>query len=267
MKTPYLYFGRKGYHAIAAVVNGVYPALTIANSGMMPILKADSVLPSLTGMRVVHRAADAVAGARGTDYTVDFVTGATMTQAIVADDVTELSSAAAYTVGSGDEVFTIQKETASEATGITATVNDTMYFEEYAFNAYVLPINTGADNTVGFADLCAPATSYLGAEPLAYSDGAAGDAGLHYDGTALDATRLYFKSGDGSPTVDTVDLLHTEAKYKEICEAMEDLCNSTVYDEMVRVHYLNENGQVVHNAFSSRGISIKRCLITCTVRS
>jgi len=266
MKTPYLYFGRKGYHAIAAVVNGVYPALTIANSGMMPIVKADSVLPSATGMRVVHRAADAVAGARGTDYTVDFVTGATMTQAIVADDVTELSSAAAYTVGSGDEVFTIQKETASEATGITATVNDTMYFEEYAFNAAVLPICTAAAGAAGVADLCVPATSFIGAEPLAYSDGAAGDAGLHYDGTALDATRLYFKSGDGY-AVDTVDLLHTEAKYKDVCEAMEDMMNSSVYDEMVKVHYLHKNGQFVHNALSSRGISIKRCLITSVARS
>lgn len=267
MKTPYLYFGRKGYHAIAAVVNGIYPALTIANSGMMPAVKADSVLPSLTGMRVVHRAVDAVGGARGTDYTVDFVTGATMNQAIAADDVTELTSATAYQVGSGDEIFTILKETASEAAGITATVNDTMYFEEYAFNAFVPPINTGADNTVGFADLCVPATSFLGAEPLAYTDGAAGDAGLHYDGTALDATRLYFKSGDNSPTVDTVDLVHTADKFKDICEAMEDLMNADVYDESIKVHYLHSGGQFVHNAFSSRGISIKRCLITCNPRT
>ena len=267
MKTPYLYFGKKGYHAVAAVVNGIYSPLTMANSGMMPILKADSVLPSATGMRVVHRAADAVAGARGTDYTVDFVTGATMTQAIAADDVTELTSATAYTVGSGNEVFTILKETASEAAGITATTNDTMYFEEYAFNAYVPPINTGADNTVGFADLCVPATSYLGAEPLAYNDGATADAGLHYDGTALDATRLYFKSGDGGYGVDTVDLLHTGDKFKEVCEAMEDICNSTVYDEAVKVHYLDVNGQFLHNAFTSRGISVKRCLITAVPRS
>ena len=60
---------------------------------------------------------------------------------------------------------------------------------------------------------------------------------------------------------------------------MEDLCNSTVYDEMIKVHYLKEagptegpqygpvDGQVVHNAFSSRGILIKRCLITATARS
>ena len=71
---------------------------------------------------------------------------------------------------------------------------------------------------------------------------------------------------------DTVDLVHTADKFKEVCEAMEDLCNSTVYEEMIKVHYLTAagplvDGQVVHNAFSSRGILIKRCLITATARS
>jgi len=260
MKTPYLYFGRKGYQATAGVVNGVYSALTIANSGMLPIVKADSVLPSATGMRVVHKAVDGTTDTRGTDYTVDFVDGSSMNTNIVADEVTELTSAAAYTVGSGDQVVTIQKESASDSAGITVTTNDTMWFEEYAFNAAVLPIAT-----VG-ADLCVPATSLVGIEPLAYTDGASGDAGLHYNGDALDQTRLYFKSGDGYG-VDTVDLLHTEAKYKEICEAMEDICNSTVYDESVKVHYLNSGGQFVHNALSSRGITIYRCLITSVARS
>ena len=45
MKTPYLYFGRKGYIATAGVVNGVYSALTIANSGMLPIVKAKGSAP------------------------------------------------------------------------------------------------------------------------------------------------------------------------------------------------------------------------------
>ena len=110
------------------------------------------------------------------------------------------------------------------------------------------------------------------AEPLAFTEGVGVNAGLYHDGTALDATRLYFKSAGGQPLVDTVDIVHTADKFKEVCEAMEDLCNSTVYDEMIKVHYLTAtgsqgDGQVVHDAFSSRGILIKRCLITCAARA
>ena len=107
------------------------------------------------------------------------------------------------------------------------TTNDFVYVEEFQFNAGVLPIAT-----IG-ADACVPATSLIGIEPLAYTAG----GGVHYDGTALDKTRLIFKSGDADRTVDTVDIIHTGAKFKEMCEAMEVLCNSTVYDEMVKAHY------------------------------
>ena len=279
MKTPYLYFGRKGYYVEAApsASSNVYPltALTNANSGMLPIAKANTVDPTTTGLRVLHRAVDAVDAKRGTDYTHDFVTGVAFDDAtawdanktqddIQAGQVTNLTSASAFIVGSGGtaQVVSVGDNVAAGAagtvaTGITATTNDFFYVEEFAFNAAVLPIAT-----LG-ADLCVPATSLLGIEPLSYTAG----AGLHYDQTAIDKTRLIFKSGDADRTVDTVDIIHTGSKFKEVCEAMEDLCNSTVYDEMVKVHYLTANGQVLHNAFSSRGINVHGVIITLQDRA
>ena len=280
MKTPYLYFGKKGYIATAGVVNGVYSALTMANSGMMPAVKNNSTLPN--SLRVLFKSTTVVGSIRGsllltaTDATqVDFVDGSALTAASILGEVTNMSGLVkSYTIGSGDEVVTVLD--VSDTSGMTIITGDTVYMEEMNFDATVPPINTGTDNTVGFSDLCVPATSYLGAEPLAFTEGVGDNAGLYHDGTALDATRLYFKSPDGSPAVDTVDLVHTADKTKEINEAMEDLCNSTVYDEMIKVHYLTAvgatggsppDGQIVHNAFSSRGILIKRCLITATARS
>ena len=277
MKTPYLYFGRKGYYVEAApsASSNVYPltALTNANSGMLPIVKANTVDPTTIGLRVLHRAVDAVDDKRGTDYTTDFVTGelfasttawgaAKNADDIQAGQVTNLTSASAFVVGSGNQIISVGDNVAAGAagtvaTGITATTNDFFYVEEFAFNAAVLPIAT-----LG-ADLCVPATSLLGIEPLAYTAG----GGLHYDQTAIDKTRLIFKSGDADRTVDTVDIIHTGSKFKEVCEAMEDLCNSTVYDEMVKVHHLTANGQVLHNAFSSRGINVHGVIITLQNRA
>ena len=271
MKTPYLYFGRKGYIATAGVVNGVYSALTNANSGMLPAVKNNSTLPQ--SLRVLFKSTTVVGSVRGnllltaTDATqVDFVDGSDLTAATAAGEVTNMSGLVkSFTVGSGDQVVTVLD--VSDTSGMTVITGDTVYMEEMNFDATVPPINTGTDNTVGFSDLCVPATSYLGAEPLAFTEGVGVNAGLYHDGTALDATRLYFKSCDGSPAVDTVDLVHTADKFKEICEAMEDLCNSTVYDEMVKVHYLDVDGQNLHNAFSSRGINVHGVIITLQNRA
>jgi len=277
MKTPYLYFGRKGYYAQAGVAPtsnvAALTAITNANGGMLPIDKANTVVPSTRGFRVLHRAVDAVDDARGTDYTTDFVTGELFASTtawattknqddIQAGQVTNLSDAAAFI--SASQVITIGDNTAtggtvgSDATnGIVMTTNDFVYVEEFQFNAGVLPIAT-----LG-ADLCVPATSLIGIEPLAYTAG----GGVHYDGTALDKTRLIFKSGDADRTVDTVDIIHTGDKFKALCDAMEDLTNSTVYDEMVKVHYLDVAGQKVHNAISSRGIEIYGVILTLQNRA
>ena len=256
MKQPYLYFGRKGFQATAGVVNGVYGALTNANSGMLPIAKANSVLsPSL---RVLIKSTTVVADVRGSLLAAlpDFVDGSDLTAATAAGEVVNVSAIVkSYTIGSGDEVVTILD--VSDTSGQTVITGDTVYLEEMNFDATVLPINT-----VG-ADLAVPASAFIAAEPLAYTEGVGVNQGLDEAGNALDATRLIFKSANkAGAAVDTVDLVHTADKYKEVCEAMQDLCNSSVYEEMIKVHHLTSDGQVLHNAFSSRGIDVKRCLIT-----
>jgi len=259
MKTPYLYFGQKGFLATAGVANGVYLALTQADHGMEPINKANNVLRQ--SLRVLHKGGDQVDDVRGALYTNDFVTGALFNvdgdSDINQDDkfvgqVTELSAQAkSYTITGNDEKLRIL--TVSDTAGITATTNDIMYFEQLSHTAEILPINTVT------SDICFPATSFIAAEPLAYTDG----GGLYHDGTALDATRLIFKSvNKAGAAVDTVDLVHTGGKFKEVCEAMQVLCNADVFDVAIKVHHLTAQGQVLHNAFSSRGIDVKRCLIT-----
>tara|TARA_R110001592_G_scaffold191093_1_gene437222 strand:+ start:1124 stop:1921 length:798 start_codon:yes stop_codon:yes gene_type:complete len=263
MKIPYLYFGQKGFLATAGVVNGVYLALTQADHGMEPINKANNVLrPSL---RVLHRAGAQVDDVRGSLYTNDFVTGALFNDPDDSDvnqddkfvgQVTELSAQAkSYTITGNDEKLRIL--TVSDTAGITATTTDTMYFEQLSHTAEILPINTVT------SDICFPATSFIAAEPLAYTDGSGGNAGLYHDGSKLDATRLIFKSvNKAGAAVDTVDLVHTGGKFKEVCEAMQALCNAEVFEEAIKVHHLTAEGQVLHNAFTSRGIAVKRCLIT-----
>ena len=261
MKQPYLYFGRKGFQAAAGVVNGVYGALTNANSGMLPIAKANSVLsPSL---RVLIKSTTAVADVRGALLTTagataltDFVDGSALTATTAAGEVVNVSSIVkSYTIGSGDEVVTILD--VSDTAGQTVIVGDTVYFEEMKFDATVLPINT-----VG-ADLAVPASSFIAAEPLAYTEGVGVNQGKDEAGNAVDATRLIFKSvNKAGAAVDTVDLVHTAGKYKQVCEAMQELCNSNVYEEAIKVHYLDSKGQNLHDAFSGRGIDVKRCLIT-----
>jgi len=256
MKQPYLYFGRKGYQATAGIVNGVYGALTNANSGMLPINKANNVLsPSL---RVLIKSTTGVDSVRGSVLAAlpDFVDGSDLTAATIAGEVVNVSAAVkSYTITGNDEKLRILD--VSDTAGQTVIVGDTIYIEEMIFDATVLPINT-----VG-ADLAVPASAFIAAEPLAFTEGVGVNAGLYHDGTALDATRLIFKSvNKAGAAVDTVDLVHTAGKYKEVCEAMQALCNSNIHEEMIKVHHLTSTGQVLHNAFSSRGIDVKRCLIT-----
>ena len=260
MKTPYLYFGRKGYMVRAAIANGDYSgtAINLANSGMKPAdLNNSTANPAL---EFTHRAVDAQAStkrsalviAAGPRKGTPAFSGTPSN--IVAGEVSILDNASSYFIDGDEELNQVLVGTDG---GLTPTSNDFVYLEEIKFSSTVIPFNTLQ------SDMCLPAYGFLGAEPLAYTSG----GGIHWDGTKLDATRLSFKSGDGSPTIDKVDLVHTAGKFKEICEAMEDLMNSSVYDKAIVVHTLTDQGQFIHNAFSSRGIKIFRCTLTSGGRS
>jgi len=252
MKQPYLYFGRKGYYAFAGIADGDYSgtALTIANSLMLP---ADiDVSTASTGLELSHRAVDAQTSKRsaiviaaGPRPGTPAFTGANAFANIVAGEVSILDSASGFFVDGTNE---LNVSVVGTDGGLTPTTNDFLYLEEVKFTSEVLPFATTG------ADVCLPASSFISAQPLAYTAG----GGVHWDLTAQDATQLIFKplapqAGGG---VVVIKIIHTANKYKEICEAMQELCNSQVTEEAIKVHHLTAEGQVLHNAFSSRGIRV-----------
>ena len=252
MKTPYIYFGTKGYFNTPGVAPTTGEAdlatMTIANSGLLPASKATSVDPTTLGYRVVHRAVDAVDDKRGTDYTTDFVTGELFASAtawdadknaddIQADQVTNLTSAAAYTSGSANGVITVGDNTAtgsvgSVAAGITMTTNDIVVVEQFKRNDA-----PGNGASAGELSSCYayPMYAFKGANPIAYSK-------THYDGTALDQTNLHFLSTDGTGTDDIITIIHTAGKYPDLVKTMEAIANCGVYNRAITFYDLDING-------------------------
>jgi hypothetical protein len=252
MKTPYIYFGTKGYFNTPGVAPTTGEAdlatMTIANSGLLPASKATSVDPTTLGYRVVHRAVDAVDDKRGTDYTTDFVTGALFAATstwdadknaddIQADQVTNLTSAAAYTSGSANGVITVGDNTAtgsvgSVAAGITMTTNDIVVVEQFKRNDA-----PGNGASAGELSSCYayPMYAFKGADPIAY-------AKTHYDGTALDQTNLHFLSTDGTGTDDIITIIHTAGKYPDLVKTMEAIANCGVYNRAITFYDLDING-------------------------
>ena len=252
MKTTYIYFGTKGYFNTPGVTPSTGVAdlatMTIANSGLLPASKATSVDPATLGYRVVHRAVDAVDDKRGTDYTTDFVTGIAFDDAtafdaaknaddIQAGQVTNLTSAAAFTAGSANGVITVGDNTAtgsvgSVAAGITMTTNDIVVVEQFARND--APGNGASAGELSSA-YAYPMYAFKGANPVAY-------AKTHYDGTALDQTDLHFLSTDGTGTDDIIRLYHTAGKYPDIVRTMEAIANCGVYNRAITFYDLDING-------------------------
>jgi len=250
MKTPYIYFGTKGYFNTPGVAptTGVadLATMTIANSGLLPASKATSVDPATLGYRVIHVAGDQIDDARGTDYTNDFVTGALFNDPNdvdknqddkFADQATNLSSAAAFTSGSANGVITVGDNTAtgsvgSVATGMTMTTNDTVVVEQFKRNDA-----PGNGASAGELSSCYayPMYAFKGADPITYTK-------THYDGTVLDQTNLHFLSTDGTGTDDIITLIHTAGKYPDIVRTLEAIANCGVYNRAITFYDLDING-------------------------
>jgi len=252
MKTPYIYFGTKGYFntpGVAPTSNvAALSAMTIANSGLLPASKANTVDPATLGYRVIHVAGDQVDDARGTLYTNDFVTGALFNDPNDSDvnqddkfvgQATNLSDAAAFITGSANGVITIGDNTAtggtvgSDATnGMTMTTNDTVVVEQFKRNDA-----PGNGASAGELSSCYayPMYAFKGANPVAYGK-------THYDGTALDQTDLHFLSTDGTGTDDIIRLYHTAGKYPDIVKTLEAIANCGVYDRAITFYDLDING-------------------------
>ena len=252
MKTPYIYFGTKGYWntpGVAPTSNvAALDTFAIATAGLLTASKANSVDPTTLGYRVLHRAGDAVVDTRGTDYTTDFVTGELFSSATAwgadlnQDDkqvgqVTNLTGVSAFISGSANGVITVGDNVAAGAagtvaTGMLMTTNDTVVVEQFKRNDA-----PGNGASAGELSSCYayPMTSFLGANPVAY-------AKTHYDGTVLDQTDLHFESTDGTATDDIIRVIHTAGKYPDLVKTMQAIANCGVYNRAITFYDLDING-------------------------
>ena len=252
MKTPYIYFGTKGYWntpGVAPTSNvAALDTFAIATAGLLTASKANSVDPTTLGYRVLHRAGDAVVDTRGTDYTTDFVTGELFSSATAwgadlnQDDkqvgqVTNLTGVSAFISGSANGVITVGDNVAAGAagtvaTGMLMTTNDTVVVEQFKRNDA-----PGNGASAGELSSCYayPMTSFLGANPVAY-------AKTHYDGTVLDQTDLHFVKSDGAGTTDIIRVIHTANKYPDLVKTMEAIANCGIYNRAVTFYDLDING-------------------------
>ena len=250
MKTPYIYFGTKGYFNTP----GVAPTSNVADmatfsidtAGLLTAVKANTVATTDLGYRVVHVAGDQVDDTRGTDYTTDFVTGALFNVDGDDDhnqddkfigDVTELTGTSAYLSGAANGVITVGDNVASGtagvvATGMLMTADDTVIIEQTKRHD-----TAGNGAAAGQLSSCYayPMTSFLSADPVAYGK-------THYDGTVLDQTDLRFLKSDGTGGIDEIRLIHTAGKYPDIVKTMTAINNCGIYDRAITFYDLDING-------------------------
>jgi len=251
MKTPYIYFGQKGYFNTAGVAPTSHVAalatMSIANSGMLPKVNAkdSGILTTALGYRVLVVGGDQVDDVRGTDYTRDFVTGALFNvdgdSDINQDDkfigqVTELTDTDAYISGNEDGVITIGSNSATAGTvgadatnGFTMTTSDTVIVEQYKNNNTV---GNGSDTSELSMVFAYPMRGFRGANPIAYGK-------THYDGTVLDQTNLHFEAQTGAGGDEIFTIIHKAGKYPEIVKTMEAIANCGVYDRAITFYDLD----------------------------
>jgi hypothetical protein len=244
MKTPYIYFGTKGYlyetdSSADQTINGG-STLALADHGIVPVNHTRAVgneATSTDAYRIVVKAATSAASTRGAAYTNDFVTGAAFTAGSDATattseigDITELASPDAWGVSSG--VITIADFSTDGDHGYLIGDNDKFWVEQVARH-------DAAGNGPSASNLSSayayPMYGFKGANPVAY-------AGEHYDGTALDQTDLYFVATDGTSSEDIIRIIHTAGKYPDIVKTMEAIANCGVYNRAITFYDLDING-------------------------
>ena len=239
MKTPYIYFGTKGYYYESdssgdqEVGGDSATSLTLPVAGILPVDHANTASDdstSLDAYRIVIKAAASTTGDRANDNTTDFLTGAAFAAAAnpAAGDVTVLRRQD-YDVANSSQITII---TASGAVGYDIQNNDDLWVEQVARH-------DAAGNGPSSSNLSSahayPMYAFKGANPVAY-------AGEHYDGTALDQTDLHFLSTDGTGTDDIIRVIHTAGKYPDLVKTMEAIANCGVYNRAITFYDLDING-------------------------
>tara|TARA_R100001443_G_scaffold189_8_gene801 strand:- start:2 stop:799 length:798 start_codon:yes stop_codon:yes gene_type:complete len=239
MKTPYIYFGQKGYYYESdasgdqEVGGDSATSLTLAGAGLLPVDHANGASDdstSLDAYRIIIKAAAGTTGDRANDNTTDFLTGALFAAAAnpATGDVTALRRKD-YDVANTSQVTII---TASGAVGYDIQNNDKLWLEQVARHDAAGNGPSASNLSSAFAY---PMANFMGANPVAY-------AGEHYDGTALDQTDLYFLKSDGTGGTDIIRIIHTANKYPDLVKTMEAIANCGIYNRAITFYDLDING-------------------------
>lgn len=250
MKTPYIYFGTKGYWYEADAtgdqfINGASAtALVQGTAGMVPEGHTAGLANTSTSTDayriVIQAAADTASNERGSNYTTDFVTGLPLTGvsgtlAHPKQGETVSLNAAGWGVGSGGNVGKIEIVAYTDAAnGYDLQNNDKVWVEQVARKDAAGNGRSGGELSQAF---CYPMTSFMGADPSATPVNY-----IHYDGTELQQTDLRFKNLTGGGNVNVMRIIHTKGKFPEICKTMEAIANCGIYDRAVTFYDLDFNG-------------------------
>jgi len=229
MKTTYAYFGKRGYFQVAPGTDETTPALSNANSGMVPtdqaVDQADGTHDIQVFLQTVNNQGS---GTRGTAFGTLDVNGKTIVSADPAvGDVVRIIDTA-FTVSSGTIVI---EDAASDdtANGYTMHASDILHVRQNSNSLKSAPFEARSGGAAY------PMSNFLGAEPVAYDL-------VFTDLSAIDQTDLHFKSTVGDNTSDIVRLYHAAGKYPEICKMMEKVANCGIYHKAVTVYDLDSAG-------------------------
>tara|TARA_R100000655_G_scaffold96985_1_gene139715 strand:+ start:755 stop:1549 length:795 start_codon:yes stop_codon:yes gene_type:complete len=197
----------------------------------------------------------AEAGHRGSQYTLDAMTGVAFTAAanVAAGDVTRIhSDDLALHASNGTLTFT----GVSSAVGYNLSLGETVTV--YSFlgagdtDTRVIPYHSVLTGTNAHAVsnaqsendlLVVPAANYLGADPISAT-----------------ATRLSFKSTAGTAVDDDILLIHGSGKFKAVCEMMQAALNAKHSHAPIVITDV-ANGIVPFSGQFDLGITA--CQITC----
>lgn len=241
MKTPYIYFGQKGYHyesdsGADQYINGnSATALTRGASGLVPgdhTAGIGNTSTSTDAYRILIKSdgteASAEAGSNYTEFfyptdgSITFV--ATKPQA---GGVIELNAAGWGAASSGQLTVVAYTDTAN---GYDIQDNDKVWVEQVAAHDQAGNGYGGAGAAFAY-----PMSSFLGANPAAL-------AWEHWDGTALDQTDLHFLHQGGGGTNAIIRVIHTAGKYPDLVKTMEAIANCGIYNRAIAFYDLDING-------------------------
>ena len=247
-KTPYIYFGTKGYYYESDSSGDQYVAgdsatsLTRAVAGMVPVdhtAGTANTSTSTAAYRILVKSDGTEASAEmGSAYTSFFLddsgvrnsTDGFVSTKPQAGNVVELNAGAWGVASSGQITFVAYS--ADGTNGYDIQNDDKVWVEQVARH-------DSAGNGIAGSNLsaayCLPMDTFMGANPVAY-------AGEHWDGTALDQTDLYFMGSVGTGDARIFRIIHTAGKYPELVKTMEAIANCGVYDRAITFYDLDING-------------------------